>query len=41
MDELFGIALIDVPSFAELLIRFVFNFLIIFVVSRCASCLET
>ena len=35
MDELFGIALIDVPSFAELLIRFVFNFLIIFVVSRC------
>lgn len=35
MDELFGIALIDVPSFAELLIRFVFNFLIIFVVARC------
>ncbi len=35
MDELFGIALIDAPSFAELLIRFVFNFLVIFVVARC------
>lgn len=35
MDELFGIALIDVPSFAELIIRFVFNFLVIFVISRC------
>ena len=35
MDELFGIALIDAPSFAELLIRFAFNFLVIFVVARC------
>lgn len=35
MEELFGIALIDVPSFAELIIRFAFNFLIIFVISRC------
>ena len=35
MDELFGISLIDAPAFAELLIRFAFNFIIIFVISRC------
>ena len=35
MEELFGIALIDVPSFWELLVRFAFNFLIVFVISRC------
>lgn len=34
MEELFGIALIDVPSFAELIIRFAFNFLVIFSISR-------
>lgn len=34
MEELFGIALIDAPSFAELLIRFAFNFLMIFIISR-------
>ncbi|MBQ3676013.1 MAG: DUF4956 domain-containing protein [Bacteroidales bacterium] len=35
MEELFGIALIDVPSFWELLVRFAFNFLIVYVISRC------
>lgn len=35
MEELFGIALIDAPSFLELLVRFAFNFLIVFVISRC------
>ncbi|MCQ2605191.1 MAG: DUF4956 domain-containing protein [Bacteroidales bacterium] len=34
-QEFFGIALIDAPSFAELIIRFVFNFLIIFIIGRC------
>lgn len=33
-QELFGISLIDMPSFAELLIRFAFNFFIIFLVVR-------
>ncbi len=33
-QELFGISLIDLPSFAELLIRFTFNFLVIFIVCR-------
>ncbi|MCQ2608794.1 MAG: DUF4956 domain-containing protein [Bacteroidales bacterium] len=33
-QEFFGIALIDAPSFAELIIRFVFNFLIIFIIGR-------
>src|SRR5574344_1730911 len=33
-QELFGISLIDVHSFAELLIRFTFNFLVIFIICR-------